>query len=331
MVKRIDGKPTPVLLGTADQLSVDQARESARIKVGKVADGRNPQAERSALLHEPTLQMLHDHWLIYAAAHKKPQSVENDKWLWKAYLNAWAGRRLGSIHKPDVQALHAEIGREHGTYAANRMLALLRAMLNKGDEIGYRGDNPAKGVKAFKEQSRDRFLQPNELQAFFEALEAEQPLFRDFFIIALLSGARRSNVQAMRWDEVDLDAGYWRIPETKNGLPIVVPLVGPAVEVLRARAEHRNGSPWVFPGRKHGTYLQEPKTAWARIVKRAGLTDLRPHDLRRSLGSWMAGQNVSLNVIGRVLGHKSSAATMIYSRVALDPQRAAILRRLRPC
>jgi integrase len=262
--------------------------------------------------------------MIYAKAHKKPRSVEGDEWLWGAYLKPWAGRRLSAIKKSDVQARHAKIGSENGIYSANRMLALLRAMFNQADEIGYRGDNPAAGVKMFKEQSRDRFLQPAELQAFFAALEAEAPLFRDFFLIALLTGARRSNVQAMAWADLDLAAGYWRIPQTKGGMAVVVPLVAPAVEILRARYEARNGNPYVFPGRKHGTCLQEPKTAWGRIVKRAGLVDLRPHDLRRSLGSWMAGQNVSLTIIGKVLGHKSSAATMIYSRVALDPQRAAM-------
>jgi integrase len=324
LVKRIDGKPTRMFLGTADQLSVDQARKAAATKAGEVASGKNPQAERRAKLGEPTLQVLVDHWLIYAKAHKKPRSVEGDEWLWGAYLKPWAGRRLSAIKKADVQAHHAKIGRENGIYSGNRMLALLRSMFNKADEIGYHGDNPAAGVKMFREVSRDRFLHPDELAAFFAALEAEQPLFRDFFLVALLTGARRRNVQSMAWADLDLAASYWRIPETKGGMAVVVPLVAPAVEILRSRFETRNGNAYVFPGRKHGTCLQEPKTAWARIVKRAGLKDLRPHDLRRSLGSWMAGQNTSLTIIGKVLGHKSSAATMIYSRVALDPQRAAM-------
>ncbi len=170
----------------------------------------------------------------------------------------------------------------------------------------------------FKEQSRDRFLQPDELKAFFTALDAEQPLFRDFFALGLLTGARRANLQAMRWADMDLDAGFWRIPETKGGIPVVVPLVEAALSILRARRESADGSEYVFPGRRGG-HLTEPKGSWKRICTAAGLADLRPHDLRRSLGSWMAGQNVSLTIIGRVLGHKSSAATMIYSRVALGP------------
>ena len=85
-----------------------------------------------------------------------------------------------------------------------------------------------------------------------------------------------------------------------------------------ARAETANGSPWVFPGRK-GKHIANPKEAWKRICTAAEVSNLHPHDLRRSLGSWMAGQNTSLPIIGRALGHKTAVATMVYSRLSLDP------------
>jgi integrase len=323
-VRRIDGRPTRVKLGTVDQLSVEAARKAAAQIGGDVAAGKNPQAERRTRREEPTLTQLWEHWLLHATAHKRPRSVEEDRRNYRLHLAPLAGRRLSTIKKVEVQALHARIGREKGVYAANRVLALLRAMLNKAEDIGHRGTNPAAGVRMFKEEARDRFLHPQELQAFFQALAAETPLFRDFFAISLLTGARKSNVLAMAWTDVDLQAGYWRIPETKGGSVVVVPLVAPAVAILQARREQTNGSPWVFPGHRHGTHLQTPKGAWKRIVNRAGLVDLRPHDLRRSLGSWMAGQNVSLTIVGKVLGHKTPQATAIYARVAMDPQRAAM-------
>jgi integrase len=322
-VKRMDGKPTRVLLGTVERLSVESARTAAGAVTGDLAAGRDPQQERRARKHQPSVKDLFDHWLLYAKAHKKASSVNGDQWLYDRYLQQWEHRRLGTIKKADVQAHHAKVGRDNGIYAANRMLSLLRAMFNKAEELGYRGPNPAKGVKAFKEQSRDRFLQPNELQAFFLALEAEPDIFRHFFALGLLTGARRGNLQTMRWADVDLDNGLWRIPETKGGIPVIVPLVDAALAILRARRETANGSEWVFPGRRGG-HLTEPKGSWKRICTAAGLADLRPHDLRRSLGSWMAGQNTSLPIIGRVLGHKTPQATMIYSRLALDPLRDAV-------
>ncbi len=128
----------------------------------------------------------------------------------------------------------------------------------------------------------------------------------------------------MKWIDLDLLARYWRIPETKSGSVVVVPLVAPAVAILENRRKSANGCPWVFPGHRKGDHLRSPKDSWERILKAAKLDNLRPHDLRRSLGSWMAGQNVSLTIIGKVLGHKTPQATMIYSRLAMDPQRHAM-------
>jgi len=97
-------------------------------------------------------------------------------------------------------------------------------MYGSADELGYEGPNPCRGVKKFKEASRDRYLQPGELRPFFAALAEEEPIWRDFFLLCLFTGARRGNVAAMRWDDIDIEGGLWRLPaeETKGAEPIVV-------------------------------------------------------------------------------------------------------------
>ena len=92
--------------------------------------------------------------------------------------------------------------------------------------------------------------------------------------------------------------------------------------MLNSRHEANGKSEWVFPGRRGG-HLTEPKSAWQRIIKRAGLTDVRPHDLRHSLGSWMAIGGASLPVVGKMLGHTQASTTQIYARLSVDPIRAA--------
>src|ERR1019366_3847398 len=140
----------------------------------------------------------------------------------------------------------------------------------------------------------------------------------------LLCGALRGNVQAMRWDELHLDRHIWRISESKNGESLDVYLPLEAQKILLTRKAGANGCEWVFPGRGKTGHLIEPKTAWKRILKRAGLTDVRLHDLRRTLGSWQAATGASLPVIGKSLGHKSLAATQIYARLDLGPVRLAV-------
>jgi integrase len=228
------------------------------------------------------------------------------------------------IRKIDIAQKHVDVGEKHGVYAANRVLALLRAMFNMAGDIGFVGENPAKGIKKFPEEKRDRFLHGDELREFFTALAEEpNPLIRDFFFVCLLTGARRANVQAMAWGDVDLELALWRIPDTKSGQPIVLPLVGPVVAILQARHEGRGSAQWVFPSYGTTGHLVEPKAAWKRLVTRAGLQDVRPHDLRRSIGSWMAIGGSGLPIIGKMLGHTQQSTTQIYARLSLDPVRLA--------
>jgi len=326
--RRVGGRGVRIKLGRFPGLSLDLARKEAQRINGEVAQGRDPQAARLTARGEPTLGQLFAHFLErHAKPHKK--TWDEDQRQWDHYLARWKSRRLSAVQKADVQALHAKIGTEHGTYQANRVLALLSALFNKADEVGYRGPNPCQGVKRFREKSRERFLQADELPRFFAALDAEpDETMRDYFLVSLLVGARRGNTMAMRFDELNLDVATWTIPDTKNGQPLTVPLVPEVVDVLRRRRLSVPADcPWVFPGRKGYSstgHITEPKGAWQRLLKRAGIADLRIHDLRRTLGSWQAANGVSLPIIGKSLGHKNTSTTAVYARLNLDPVRAAV-------
>jgi len=323
LVKKFQGRKVRVPLGRFPTMSVEQARNACRALVTKLAAGVDVQGARQAARHEATVGGLWDLWLQHAKSRKR--SWREDERQYKKFLQPWAARRLSAIKKADVAHLHARVGADSGPYQANRLLALLRSMYNRAGDLGYGGANPTAGVKKFSEQKRDRFLGADELPRFFRALMAEpNTLFQDFFLLCLLTGARRGNVQAMRWQDVDFANSYWRIPETKSGLPVVVPLVPAAVAVLQRRLESANGSPWVFPSKSKAGHLSEPKAAWARLLSRAGLADLRLHDLRRSLGSWQAIGGSSLPIIGKSLGHTQPSTTAIYARLSLEPVRQSV-------
>ncbi|MDD5037086.1 MAG: site-specific integrase [Methylococcaceae bacterium] len=129
---------------------------------------------------------------------------------------------------------------------------------------------------------------------FFEALSTSPEYFRHFVLLAIGTGARSSNIQGMRWADLDLHANLWTVPGevSKNGTALVIPLTVVAIEVLRER--QGNGSEWVFPANSKSGHMGNPAKPWAELLQRAGLADLRLHDLRRSLGSWAAIQGASL-------------------------------------
>lgn len=319
----VDGRPVRVTLGAFPAMTVEQAQRRTRQMLADIGNGVDPREARRTAREEPTLSVLFAHWLENHAKQYKRTWAEDER-QYNVFLKPLASRKLSSIKKADVQALFSRVGRDNGHYAANRLLALVRATFNKAADIGFTGPNPTAGIKKFREEKRDRFLHGDELRAFFASLAEEQhAILRDFFMVSILTGARRSNVQAMRWEEIDFATGLWRIPETKSGQPVVVPLVSPVIELLRLRLLAANGSPWVFPGRGKTGHIVEPKSAWKRIIQRAGLVDVRPHDLRRSLGSWMAMTGSGLPVVGKMLGHSQPATTAIYARLAVDPVREA--------
>ena len=134
--------------------------------------------------------------------------------------------------------------------------------------------NPVEGIRKNPERSRDRFLQTTEVPRFFKAL-ADEPneTVRDYFLLSLLSGARRANVLAMKWAEIDFDRAEWRIPRTKNDDPHTIPLTVEAMGVLKSR-QGKDGAPFVLPGRGKKGHLVEPKGGWRRIFDRDELTRL---------------------------------------------------------
>lgn len=158
----------------------------------------------------------------------------------------------------------------------NNVRALASVIFSKGIEWGTVSDNPVRKIKTRKKSSRDRFLQAHELPRFFASLvEEPNQIIRNFFLISLLTGARRSNVLEMRWSELYLDESIWRITRTKNGDPQNVTLCPEAVTLLRQLKENADAQAvYVFPGAGSTGHLVEPRKGWARIFDRDELKEL---------------------------------------------------------
>ena len=209
----------------------------------------------------------------------------------------------------------------------NRAFAIVSTVFNK---CAPHMPNPCREIGKYKEKSRDTFLNKNELQRFFSELESlhTPDYLKDYLLLSLYTGARRSNILGMKWKDVDLDLKFWIIPaeESKNSEPMVVPLIKQTLEILQRRKK-KASSVFVFPGIGKTGHLVEPKKAWKALLKRASLNPhYRLHDLRRTMGSWQAITGSSTKLIGASLGHKSETATAVYARLTIDPVRKSMER-----
>lgn len=322
--KRIRGRMRRLTLGPYGPLTVDQARKLAAGHIGAIAQGADPAQVRQDRLHEPTFGDLTQQYLERHAPRKR--SARDDRGMLDTHLAVFRTRKLTDLTRNDVARLHAKVG-EAAPYRANRLVALLRKMFNLARDWGlHGGENPSTRIQMFHEASRDRFVQPEELPRLFQAIAAEaDPSVRAVLLTALLTGARRTEVLTMQWGDVSLTRAEWRIPQTKAGRPHLLPLPQALIATLRS-LPRVDGNPYVFPGQNGVGHLHNMKRAWNRIRVRAGIHDVRFHDLRRTVGSWLAGSGESLQLIGKVLNHRDVSTTAIYARLNLNPVRQALER-----
>ena len=325
-VKKVYGRPQRVRLGKFPGLTVDNPRMAVESLVGDVALGSDPAAERRERREVLTFGEAFEWYMKHhAEPHKKTAKVDRQRYD-RHLKRRWRGRKLNTIRRRDIQILHTKVGTENGPYEANRLRALLHTIFGLAvDKELFDGTNPVKGAKRFAEKERERVLDGEELWRFFAALDEEESTkVRDYLRVLLFTGARRTNVLEMRWEEIDFTREVWRVPDSKSGEPLVLPLSKEALEVLTERWAVTGSCPWVFPGVGKTGHLTDPTRVWKRVLKRAGLENLRLHDLRRTLGSWGAMTGASLHVLAKALGHKQTSTTEIYARLQTDPIRAAV-------
>jgi integrase len=327
--KRFNGNPVRLTIGKFPQMSIEQARKQAIESYAKFSIGENPNEEKDAIRREETFGGFFNQYMENYSKKKK-RSWKYDEREVNKFLGEWFNRKLSSIAKHEVLAKHLNVTDNHGDYAANRLLERIRAIFNKAIEWGWQGENPARGIKKNREKSRDRFLQPNELPKFLKALKSEKnKIVADYIRVSLQTGARKTNVLSMRWEEINFASKTWRIPETKNGDPLTIALTDSVIKVLEGRKRKNKkklkvDSPWVFPGVDANSHIKDPKKAWKRILTAAKIKDLRIHDLRRTFGSYLAAAGATTTIIGKSLGHKSPLSTRVYERLNLDPVRTFV-------
>ncbi|WP_411705935.1 tyrosine-type recombinase/integrase [Edaphovirga cremea] len=374
-----NGQPERVTLGRFPSMTIEQARKAAAVVNAEIESGANPAKARRAIREELTFSEMFD---IFIQSKRKrdgsplsPRTIRDYQDVLRLYLEPIKQKKLSLIDRTDVKSIHRKASRKSAAQA-DRSIALISSVFSFAiDQEHFNGTNPASKVQKNLAPERDRFAQANELPYLIEAIMESSN--RDYFLLSLLTGARRSNIQEMAWHDLDLDTYFiWRIGTTKNGTPQNIPLVPEAITILKMRKNMSQNSHFVFPGRGKTGHLVEPKKGWANILQKASMrrlidllvamsaiaatekqkcresfatapietccklkaiaetenlnaatydmTDLRIHDLRRTLGSWQAKTGASLPIIGKSLNHKTQQATAIYARLDLDPIRRSV-------
>jgi len=331
------GRKRFLTLGTYGRdFTLDEARRRARELLGDVARGDDPSGKREQQRQGETMREL---CAAYMERHgnAKRSGRDDQRRIERHILPAWGSLKAAAIKRPDVAVLHAKIGKA-APYEANRVLALLSKMYELARRWGFVPEghaNPARDIDKFREQRRDRWVTPEELPGVAQAINEEPNQSARFALwLYLLTGARKSELLRAKWEDVSFERSELRLPETKAGRVHYIPLSAPTLALLREMPRNE-GNPYILPGRgprgataeekaKTPTHLVNIDKPWQRVRKAAGVEDVRLHDLRRTVGSWLAQAGNSLHLIGRVLNHSNQSTTAIYARFGEDSVRVAL-------
>lgn len=351
---RADGSRAKLGLGRFPALGLADARERAMKAQVQVADGGDPAGERKSArraarrrkIERP--RKLTDLWAIYERDVMPTKRATTNKfqlWLWKARLKPRLGDYdLTEIDRSLVRTALKEIGID-GPTIANRTLALLRHMLNVAvDEELLTASPISRMAKPFKEISRDRVLKEQEIKLLWRALDAA-PRSPELHIsrrlcaglkLALVTGARGIEIVGIHADEIDVANRLWTIPAErfKGKRPHTVPLSSLGFELLETAfgcaAEKWTG--FAFPNAVHDDRPAERMSltrAMQEVVRDAKMLRVTPHDLRRTMATYMASERIGVppHVVTAVLGHVAdgAAVTRIYNRHAYDKEKRTAL------
>jgi integrase len=321
---RINGERRCVTVGNSST-TPDQARALAARTLQAVAAGENPAEDIAEAKRDITVAELAERYLAeHAGTKKKPRSAHEDARLINKTINPEIGKRkVAGITRADIAKLHHE--QRETPYQANRVLALLRKMMNLAESWGLRpvNSNPCIHIEKFKEEKRRRFLDAEELARLGAVLnEAEEQRTEPVQALAairllIFTGARRDEILTAKWQYVKRGRNVLELPDSKTGFK-QIPLSAPALEILD-NLPVVPGNDYLIPGKKSGAHYIGLQDVWERIRAKSGLKDVRIHDLRHTFTSTGASSGLALPVIGGLLGHKNASTTQRYAHLQADP------------
>lgn len=313
------GRTRQLKLADERDISYAQAKQLADKQRNNIAMGIDPSADKQSLKEAPTVaQFIQHSYMPFVQGYKR--SWKCDRSLLKNHVEpVWGKKYLDQVTKADVVTLFAAHRKKYTPGSCNRLLILIRFMFSlalRWETPGLKS-NPARDHPLLKEQNqRERFLIESEAQALFTAIkQSSNSMLQHIIPMLILTGARKREVLDARWEDIDFERRSWRIHTTKSGQPRHVPLSDGAIAVLDAMPRN---SEWIFANEDTGKPYASIFASWNTARKRAGLADVRVHDLRHSFASFLVNAGRSIYEVQRLLGHANIRTTQRYAHLSKD-------------
>ena len=325
------GKQKQHKIGDTKSLTFEQAKNAAQTLRARVVLGENLSAEKASLKNIPTLeQFSQNHYMPFIKGYKR--SWDTDETMLRIHLLPRFGRlHLDEITTQDVIAFHhAMRAQGYASSTCNRPLVILRYMFNLAKKWNIEGAvrNPITGMTLFEENNkRERYLSSVEVKRLYDILAtSSNPQLKNIVPLLLLTGCRKSELLDAKWEHIDIERFTWRIPISKSGKARYVPLSTEVLNLL-SQLPRFEACPYVVPNPRTKLPYASIDYAWDNARRKAGLAEVRMHDLRHSFASFLVNAGRSLYEVQKILGHSQLTTTQRYAHLSqatlLDAANAA--------
>ena len=320
--KGADGKRVAKKLGDAKVNSVKDARAKAiklKRKIESQVDNLTLEAENSG--QTMTLEEFYnDHYLPYIK--KQIKSYETNISVFKNHILPYFGlKNMVEIKKSEIITLHSNMVQKKklAPATANKVLIFISHAFNVAMQLEIKGIevNPASKIKPYLlNNARERYLTKEEAARLIEVINQTQQNIHLKYIIPMLilTGARRGEVLKAKHEDFNLNQLCWTIPTSKSGKKRVLPITPQLLELYKSIP--KDDTPYLFASAKSKKPYVTIYVSWNSARTRAGLKDLRMHDLRHSFASALVNNGRSLYEVQTLLGHSTSKMTQRYAHLS---------------
>lgn len=347
-------------LGQYGVVTVEQARKAAETYLASASLGTDLVSKKKNDASEMTVADLCDDYMLHGMTTKKESTIKTDVGRINSHIRPLIGnQKISKVTRKDVERVLSDVAKgktakdektekgrsivKGGKGTVTRTVRLLGAIFTYAVNHGYVEANPCAGVKVFPDQTKDRFLNAEEIERLMKTLELAEteglpwtlnegakskhrpsqdhmrevlsPHVTEAVRLLFMTGCRLREILHLRWEEVDFEHGLLHLPDSKTGRKTIY-LSDVAVEILRGIP---NAGEYVIAGSQPDKPRSDLKRPWQRITAHAGLENLRIHDLRHTFASLAVAKNMSLYMVGKMLGHKSPDTTARYAHLSRDP------------
>ena len=313
-------------VGRHGVISAEQALRRAALVIARIKAGEEPTPEPRArrLANGPTVAALAARYLEeHVAVRCKPRTRVMYRLVVDKYILPEIGQLSALVvGQAQVAELHYKL--RETPHMANHVVDTLSRIFNRAEDWGAvpEGSNPCRFQVKYKQRSRERFLTEEEFRRLGRVLsEAETRRGVSVHAVAkvrllMLTGCRRNEILTLRWEYVYPAANELHLRDSKTGARTLS--LSPEAAKLLAELPRIADNPFVIPGKIKGTHMRNINSPWKIIRERAGLEDMRLHDLRHSFASRVLALGESLPMIGKLLGHSQIETTARYAHLARE-------------